>query len=57
MTWLPNQLQAVMQAMVDVYESSGKNLGKECEEVMEHLYIQKETLRKEVDKYCKERKV
>jgi indoleamine 2,3-dioxygenase len=56
-TWLPNQLQAVMQAMVDVYEGSGNSLGKECEEVMQHLYIQKETLRKEVEKYCKERKV
>ena len=56
-TWLPNQLQAVMQAMVDVYEGSGKNLGGKCEEVMEHLYVQKSTLAKEVEKYCQERNV
>lgn len=56
-TWLPNQLQAVMQAMVDVWEGSGKMLGKGCEEVMELLYVQRETLRKEVQKYCEERKV
>ena len=57
MTWLPNQLQAVMQAMVDVYEGAGRKLGKECEEVMESLFVQKETLRKEVEKYCQERNV
>jgi indoleamine 2,3-dioxygenase len=56
-TWLPNQLQAVMQAMVDVYEGSGRKLGKECEEVMELLYVQRDTLTKEVEKYCQERKV
>lgn len=46
-----------MQAMVDVYEGSGKKLGKDCDEVMEHLYVQRETLRKEVEKYCQERGV
>ncbi|KAH6682853.1 indoleamine 2,3-dioxygenase gamma type [Halenospora varia] len=56
-TWLPNQLQAVMQSMVDVWEGSGKGLGMGCEEVMERLYVQRETLRKEVEKYCQERKV
>lgn len=56
-TWLPNQLQAVMQAMVDVWEGSGKSLGKTCEEVMDLLYVQRETLRKEVEKYCQERNV
>jgi indoleamine 2,3-dioxygenase len=56
-TWLPNQLQAVMQAMVDVWEDNGKRLGKCCEEVMDLLYLQRETLRKEVEKYCQERKV
>ena len=56
-TWLPNQLQAVMQAMVDVWEGSQKGLGKRCEEVMDLLYIQKDTLAKEVEKYCKERNV
>jgi indoleamine 2,3-dioxygenase len=56
-TWLPNQLQAVMQAMVDVWEGSDKRLGKACEEVMDLLYVQRETLRKEVEKYCQERNV
>ena len=56
-TWLPNQLQAVMQGMVDVWEGSGKKLGNGCEEVMDLLYVQKDTLAKEVEKYCKERNV
>ena len=55
-TWLPNQLQAVMQAMVNVWEGSGKTLPG-CEDIMDSTYLQKETLRKEVDKYCQERKV
>jgi indoleamine 2,3-dioxygenase len=46
-----------MEAMVDVYEGAERKLGKECEEVMELLYVQKETLRKEVEKYCQERNV
>ena len=46
-----------MQAMVDVYEGSGRKLGRECEEVMELLYVQRETLKKEVEKYCQERNV
>ena len=57
MTWLPNQLQAVMQGMVDIWKASGRCLGRECEDVMDLLYVQKETLRKEVEKYCKEREV
>jgi indoleamine 2,3-dioxygenase len=56
-TWLPNQLQAVMQAMVDVWEKNGKALGKQCEEVMDLLYVQQDTLNKEVEKYCQERGV
>jgi indoleamine 2,3-dioxygenase len=54
-TWLPNQLQAVMQAMTDVWEGSGKNLGKDCAQIMDLLFHQKETLTKEVEKYCQER--
>jgi indoleamine 2,3-dioxygenase len=46
-----------MQAMADVWEGSGKTLGQECEEVMDLLYVQGETLKKEVEKYCKERNV
>lgn len=56
-TWLPNQLQAVLDAMVEVWEDSGKNLGRECEKVMYVAVQQKETLAKEVEKYCKERNV
>lgn len=56
-TWLPNQLMAVMEAMVEVWEGSEKDLGRECREVMDLLYVQRETLRKEVEKYCKERGV
>lgn len=56
-TWLPNQLQAVMQAMVEVWEGSGRNLGRTCREVMEGVFVQRETLNKEVEKYCKERNV
>ncbi|KAF8863514.1 indoleamine 2,3-dioxygenase gamma type [Acephala macrosclerotiorum] len=56
-TWLPNQLMAVMEAMVGVWEGSEKELGRECREVMDLLYVQRETLRKEVEKYCKERGV
>ena len=46
-----------MEAMIDVYEGAGRKLGKECEEVMELLHVQKETLQKEVEKYCAERNV
>jgi indoleamine 2,3-dioxygenase len=46
-----------MQGMVDVWEGSGGKLGKNCEEVMDLLYMQRETLRKEVEKYCQERNV
>lgn len=56
-TWLPNQLQAVMQGMAEVWEGSGKALGKDCEDIMDLLYLQKDTLAKEVEKYCKERNV
>jgi indoleamine 2,3-dioxygenase len=43
--------------MVDVWEASGGRLGKSCEEAMDLLYVQRETLRKEVEKYCQERNV
>jgi len=55
-TWLPNQLQAVMDAMVEVWEKHGKDLAR-CGDMMEALLIQRETLRKEVETYCKERNV
>lgn len=54
---MATELMAVMDAMVKTYETSDKNLGKECERVMELLYVQQDTLKKEVEKYCKERGV
>ena len=60
-TWLPNQLEAVLEEMVSVNEKAGgqheNGLGKVCEEVMDVAMRQKDTLRKEVDKYCAERGV
>jgi len=56
-TWLPNQLQAVIQAMGEVWEGSGGRLGRECESVMGVVEVQRETLRKEVERYCQERNV
>lgn len=56
-TWLPNQLQAVMDEMARLYEAVGKDLGKECEEIMDLVGRQKEMLDKEVRKFCEERGV
>lgn len=59
-TWLPNQLIAVLEEMVEVNKTGdidGKGLGKVAEDVMEAALRQRETLRKEVDKYCAERGV
>ena len=57
-TWLPNQLGAVLDEMVAVYEGTeGEKLGSVCVDVMEGARRQRDTLRKEVDKYCTERGV
>ena len=59
-TWLPNQLEAVLEEMKCVYEGCGGpsgGLGEVCDDVMEAALRQRETLRKEVDKYCAERGV
>lgn len=62
-TWLPNQLMAVHEAMAAVWNECGAGirdvarLGAECEDVMELALVQRETLRKEVEKYCQERGV
>ncbi len=53
-TWLPNQLQAVLEEMTEVYGSVG-DLGPECEDIMDLVHRQRDTLRKEVEKYCRER--
>lgn len=67
--WLPNQLSAVMEMMVSVYESvlaPRKVQGvadyddarqKMVEPMMEMVRDQKEKLAKEVEKWCKERGV
>ncbi|KAI0201946.1 indoleamine 2,3-dioxygenase-like protein [Astrocystis sublimbata] len=57
-TWLPNQLQAVMEEMVEIYGYPGSaNLGDDCRDIMDTVTRQRDTLRKEVDKYCSERGV
>jgi indoleamine 2,3-dioxygenase len=60
-TWLPNQLEAVLAEMVDVHDrTKGQHqngLGKVAEEIMEAALRQRDTLRKEVDKFCAERGV
>ncbi len=57
-TWLPNQLLAVMDLMVDVYERSGLCEGEKhrgLEEMMENAKRQRIKLDKEVQKWCQER--
>jgi indoleamine 2,3-dioxygenase len=57
-TWLPNQLNAVLDAMVEVWEMwEGKGGLKSCVDLMDFMYVQRDTLRKEIRKYCKERGV
>jgi indoleamine 2,3-dioxygenase len=57
-TWLPNQLNAVLDAMDEVWEMwEGKGGLKGCGDVMDLLYVQRDTLRKEIRKYCQERGV
>ncbi|CCC12517.1 hypothetical protein SMACR_08377 [Sordaria macrospora] len=60
-TWLPNQLQAVLGDMVSLYEGMGGDeaggLGEECKDIMDLVRRQDETLKKEVKKFCEERGV
>ncbi|KAL7627363.1 hypothetical protein AAE478_001556 [Parahypoxylon ruwenzoriense] len=61
-TWLPNQLQAIMEEMTEIYNSvNGRTgpveLGPECQDIMDLVERQRQTLRKEVEKYCQERGV
>ncbi|KAI1812360.1 indoleamine 2,3-dioxygenase-like protein [Poronia punctata] len=61
-TWLPNQLQAIMEEMVEIYDYVGgrggpTDLGDKCRDIMDLVGRQREMLRKEVDKYCQERGV
>ncbi|TPX15779.1 uncharacterized protein E0L32_000113 [Thyridium curvatum] len=57
-TWLPNQLSAVLAEMVNVHRAMGEpDLGDKVAGILEHAARQKETLAKEVEKYCQERGV
>lgn len=61
-TWLPNQLQAVMEEMIEISNSVGARsgtmeLGSECQDIMDLVERQNQSLRKEVEKYCQERGV
>ncbi|KAK8014193.1 hypothetical protein PG990_007489 [Apiospora arundinis] len=57
-TWLPNQLLAVMEDMIEVSNLvGGTNLGSDCQDIMELVQRQRDTLNKEVAKYCAERGV
>ncbi|KAI0888697.1 indoleamine 2,3-dioxygenase family protein [Annulohypoxylon maeteangense] len=61
-TWLPNQLQAVMEEMKEISDSVGAlngstDLGAGCRDIMDLVERQSQTLNKEVEKYCLERGV
>ncbi|KAK4168925.1 hypothetical protein QBC43DRAFT_82843 [Cladorrhinum sp. PSN259] len=58
-TWLPNQLGAVLAEMERVHESvkGEEGLGGEVDEIMDLVGRQKEMLQKEVRKFCEERGV
>ncbi|KAK7932362.1 hypothetical protein PG985_003074 [Apiospora marii] len=56
-TWLPNQLLAVMDDMIQMHGLIGGGLGSECDDIMEQVQRQRDTLDKEVAKYCAERGV
>ncbi|KAI9767784.1 MAG: hypothetical protein M1840_005465 [Geoglossum simile] len=58
-TWLPNQLQAVldlMSAVHNMFKNQG-GLGRSCSDIMDAALVQQDTLKKEVRKYCEERRV
>lgn len=57
-TWLPNQLNAVLDAMVevgDMWQGRGGLRGAGCEGILDLVQVQRETLRKEIKRYCAER--
>ncbi|KAK3988638.1 hypothetical protein QBC44DRAFT_343136 [Cladorrhinum sp. PSN332] len=58
-TWLPNQLGAVLDEMERVYGDvkGEEGLGQEVEGIMDLVGRQKEMLQKEVKKFCEERGV
>ena len=56
MQWLPNQLFAVMDLMMEVYDGFGGKL-EGCKEMMELVRDQRQRLDREVEKWCQERGV
>jgi len=58
-TWLPNQLFAVMELMRKVWESVSASekaeQGKVVNEMMENVYESYEKLDKEVERWCQDR--
>ncbi|KAF2754153.1 IDO-domain-containing protein [Pseudovirgaria hyperparasitica] len=54
-TWLPNQLQAVMNQMIESAKFCASVAG--TQEILSNVMTQHETLQKEVQKYCAERGV
>jgi indoleamine 2,3-dioxygenase len=58
-TWLPNQLEAVLDEMETVYRQvtygGTVDLGQDCSDIMDVVSRQKVMLAKEVAKYCAER--
>ncbi|VBB75136.1 Putative protein of unknown function [Podospora comata] len=58
-TWLPNQLGAVLAEMEKIYGDGGGRgkLGEEIEGIMDLVGRQREMLEKEVRKFCEERGV
>lgn len=59
-TWLPNQLLAVMDLMLDVYQGSGLQEGEKfrgLKNMMANVQEQQIRLDKEVQKWCQERGV
>lgn len=58
-TWLPNQLQAVMKLMTSTWEGVSaeqrSEVSKDVVEMMENVVDQKDKLQKEVDRWCQER--
>jgi len=58
-TWLPNQLQAVLSEIIALRErmDAHENLGSDVDDILDLARRQKETLNKEVKRHCEERHV
>ncbi|KAI9758712.1 MAG: hypothetical protein M4579_002887 [Chaenotheca gracillima] len=54
-TWLPNQLLAVLDLMAEVYAKHEELPG--CKDLMDRVASQRKSLKMEVEHYCKERAV